>query len=218
MAFAWSHSALKDFEGCARRYHVVRVAKRYPFVKTEQILYGDKLHKAAEDYANGKPLPNEFAFIQEIIDALLSKTGDKYPEHEMALDAELRPCGWFDKQVWVRGKSDLTIVDSDARIAWVVDYKTGNNKFPDRDQLELMALLTFCHFPEVEQVNSALLYVVKNSMVKHKTLRADADALWWKYRERVAKIEAAHANGVWNPSQSPLCRWCPVKDCEFNPG
>ena len=44
-----------------------------------------------------------------------------------------------------------------------------------------------------------------------------ADAAWWAYRERVAKLEAAHANDVWNPSQSPLCGWCPVKTCPFNP-
>ena len=26
----WSHSGLKDFEGCARRYHAVKVLKLYP--------------------------------------------------------------------------------------------------------------------------------------------------------------------------------------------
>ena len=34
---AWSHSALKDFEGCARRYHEVRVLKNYEQKPTEQI-------------------------------------------------------------------------------------------------------------------------------------------------------------------------------------
>ncbi len=26
---AWSHSSLKDYEGCARRYHEVKVLKKY---------------------------------------------------------------------------------------------------------------------------------------------------------------------------------------------
>jgi hypothetical protein len=61
-----------------------------------------------------------------------------------------------------------------------------------------------------------LFFIVKGSMVKHKMAREDADAAWWDYRERVAKLEAAHEFDVWNPSQSPLCGWCPVKHCTFN--
>jgi hypothetical protein len=75
----------------------------------------------------------------------------------------------------------------------------------------------FAHYPEVQQVNSALLFVVKNSMIKHKVKREDVDKLWWEYRERVSRIEASHANEVWNPKQSGLCPWCPVKTCEFHP-
>ena len=55
---AWSHSALKDFEGCARRYHEVRVLKNYVQKPTEQIRYGKELHKAAEDYVkDNTPIP-----------------------------------------------------------------------------------------------------------------------------------------------------------------
>lgn len=50
MPIVWSHSALKDYENCARKYHEIRVLKKYPSEKTEQILYGEQLHKAAEDY------------------------------------------------------------------------------------------------------------------------------------------------------------------------
>ena len=45
----WSHSSLKDYEGCARRYHEVKILKNYPFVETEATRYGKVLHKAAED-------------------------------------------------------------------------------------------------------------------------------------------------------------------------
>jgi hypothetical protein len=30
----WSHSSLKDYEGCARRYHEVKVLNNYPFQET----------------------------------------------------------------------------------------------------------------------------------------------------------------------------------------
>jgi hypothetical protein len=54
----WSHSSLKDYEGCARRYHEVKVLNNYPFQETEQTRYGKELHKAAEDYVkDGTPIP-----------------------------------------------------------------------------------------------------------------------------------------------------------------
>jgi hypothetical protein len=32
----------------------------------------------------------------------------------------------------------------------------------------------------------------------------------------VSRIEAALQNGVWNPIQGPLCKFCSVKECEYN--
>lgn len=213
----WSHSALKDFEGCAKRYHEVKVLKRFPFTDTKHTIYGKDVHKAIEDYGrDGKPLPPEFVIFQPVVDALLAKPGRKLFEHEMALTKDLRPCDFKDDNRWVRGIADLLIVDDDNLTARVVDWKTGNDKYPDRDQLTLMSLMVFAHFPHIRSVSSALFFIVKGSMVKHKMAREDAEAAWWDYRERVAKLEAAHEFDVWNPSQSPLCGWCPVKHCTFN--
>jgi hypothetical protein len=217
MTVAWSHSALKDYENCARKYHEVRVLKKFPFDKTEQILYGESLHKAAEDYVRGSALPEAFKYMQPIIDSLMDKGGEKSVEIKMALDASLQPCDWFDKKVWVRGIADFLSLDFENKKAWIVDYKTGSNKYPDTDQLELMALLTFAHYPDIDKVNAALLFVVKESITKLTVRREDAEKLWWKYRERVAKIESSHSSGVWNPKQSGLCKWCAVTSCEFNP-
>jgi CRISPR/Cas system-associated exonuclease Cas4 (RecB family) len=218
MKFSWSYSALKDFENCPRKYHEIRVLKNYQVKKSEQILYGESLHKAAEEYVkDGTPIPKQFAFMQPIIDALLSKNGEKHAEFQMALNHELQPCGFFDKDVWVRGLADLLIIDHDENMAWVVDYKTGSNKYPDKSQLELMALMVMTYFPNVVQVNGGLLFVVKGGLVKHKIRREEYDELWWKYKERVANIAAAKENNVWNPKQSGLCGWCEVNSCEFNP-
>ena len=215
---AWSHSALKDFEGCARRYHEVRVLKNYEQKPTEQIRYGKELHKAAEDYVkDNTPIPPQFLYVQPTIDALLAKPGTKYAEHEMGLTVDLRPCGFKDENCWVRGIADLLIVDEESLTAWVVDYKTGKDKYPDKEQLTLMSLMVFAHFPHIRKVNSALLFIVKNDMVKMQMTRDQAEAFWWKYRERTARLEACFETGVWNPNQTPLCNWCQVTGCEFNP-
>jgi hypothetical protein len=111
----------------------------------------------------------------------------------------------------------LLIVDDDNLTAWVVDYKTGNNKYPDREQLKLMALMVFAHFPHIRKVNAALLFVVKNDLVKYAMTVDEKDPAWWDYRERIARIEQAYDTGVWNPRPSPLCPWCAVTTCEFHP-
>ena len=213
----WSHSSLKDYEGCARRYHEVKILKKYPFQETEATRYGTQLHLAAEEHIrDDKPLPPQFAFIQPTLDALKKKPGRKLAEQKMALDEDLCPVGWFDKKVWVRGIADLLILDDDNLTAWVVDYKTGNNKYPDREQLVLMSLMVFRHYPHIREVKSALLFVVKEDMVKHSMSIDEAEAQWWKYRERVGRIAASMEADVWNPTRTPLCGWCPVKSCEFH--
>jgi hypothetical protein len=214
----WSHSALKDFEGCARRYHEVKVLHKYPMQDTEQTRYGKQLHDAAEHYVKeGRELPPQFAFIKPTLDALLAKPGRKFAELEMALTENLDPCAFDSPNRWVRGIADLVVIDDDNYTAWVIDYKTGNNKYPDRDQLILMSLMVFAHFPHTKKVNSALLFVVKNTMTKHTMSVEDIEPAWWNYRERVAKLNAVYAADTWNPSRSPLCPWCPVTTCEHHP-
>jgi len=217
MNVTWSHSSLKEFEQCARKYHETKVLKNYPFVKSKEAVYGDLAHKAAEMYLKGNPLDKEFEFMKPVLDALIAKPGSKHAELKLAATKDFEPCSWFAKETWVRGIIDLLILDEENKVTWVVDYKTGSDKYPDRDQLELMALLTFAHYPQVEKVNAALLFVVKNSMTKHKVGVDSMDQILWSYRERVARIEDAHESGVWNPKQSGLCPWCPVKTCEFHP-
>jgi RecB family exonuclease len=217
MKISWSHSSLKQYEQCARQYHEVKILKKYPFQETEATRYGTQLHLAAEEHIrDDKPLPPQFAFIQSTLDALKKKPGRKLAEQKMALDEELCPVGWFDKKVWVRGIADLLILDDDNLTAWVVDYKTGNNKYPDREQLVLMSLMVFRHYPHIREVKSALLFVVKEDMVKHSMSIDDAEAEWCKYRERVGRIAASMEADVWNPTRTPLCGYCPVQSCEFN--
>ena len=211
----WSHSALKDFEGCPRRYHEVKVLNRYPFQETEATYYGKEFHTAAELYIrDGTPLPPQFSYAQEVLDALLAKPGRKLCEYEMGITPDLQPCSFNDKGRWVRGIADLLIIDDDNLTATVVDYKTGNNRYPDLDQLKLMSMMVFKHFPAITEVRGALLFVVKNSMTKHNVKREDEEKLWWKYRERVASIAGCMDTGVWRPKQSGLCKkYCQVLTC-----
>lgn len=214
----WSHSSLKQYENCPRQYHEVRILKKYKREDTPETLYGEAVHAAAERFVReGIAIPEEYKFMRGIVGALLSKPGRKLAEHEMALTVDLNVCDWKSKDAWVRGIADLLIVDDDALTAWVVDYKTGSNKYPDKGQLRLMSMLTFAHFPHIRKVNSALLFVLREDMVKDTMYVEDAPKWWQDYRERTARIQGSFNTGVWHPKSSGLCRkHCPVLGCEYN--
>jgi hypothetical protein len=181
-------------------------------------LYGKELHTAAEEYIrDSKAMPKQFEFMQPMLDALIAKPGRKLCEHEMALTKDLKPCDFNDPNRWVRGIADLIILNDENLTAKVIDYKSGNNKYPDREQLKLMALMIFAHYPHIRKVSGALLFVVKNDMVRQDLTIDRAESEWWGYRQRVARIEQAHETGVWNPKPTPLCGWCPVVKCLHNP-
>jgi len=213
-----SYSGIKAFETCGRQYYEVKVLKKYPREDTEATLYGTQLHEQAELFIKeGKPLDPAFAFLQPSLDALSAMPGRKLCEHEMGVREDLTPCGFHDEDYWCRGIADLIVIDDENLTARVFDYKSGSNKYPDTNQLMLMALLIFAHFPHIRQVSGGLLFVVKGTVSKYKVGHEQAKDLWWRWRERVAKLDAAHANGVWNPKSSGLCKkHCPVLTCEFN--
>lgn len=209
---------MKDFENCPKRYYEVKVAKSYPFEDTIHTTYGKDVHKAIEDYGkHGLPIPVAYAQFQPVVDAILNKPGRKLFEYEMGVTADLQPCDFNAPNRWVRGIADYLAVNDDNFTARCADWKTGNDKYPDRDQLVLMSLMAFVHFPHVKRVNSALIFLVKGSMVKHSMERDEAEGAWWAYRNRVAKLEDAHATGNWRMNPTPLCGWCPVRTCAHNP-
>ena len=214
----WSHSGLKDYETCARKYHEVKILKRYPREETDATLYGTNLHEQAELFVkNGRPLDKAFAFMQPTMDGLMAMPGRKVTEMEMALTADLQPCGFKDPNVWVRGIADLAVIDDENMTARVFDYKSGSDKYPDTDQLTLMSLMLFKIYPHLRHITSGLLFVLKGTVTKHRVNSEQQDALWWRYRERVGRIDASIANNVWNPKQSGLCKnYCPVTTCAFN--
>ena len=213
-----SYSSIKAFESCSRQYHEMKVLKLYPRVETEATIYGTQLHEQCELFIkDARPLDPSFKFLQPALDVLNAMPGRKLCELEMGVREDLTPCGFGDEDVWCRGIADLAIVDDDNLTARVFDYKSGNDKYPDTDQLMLMSLLIFAHFPHVRQVSGGLLFVLKGTSAKYRVQREQEQNLWWRWRERVARLDAAHTNGVWNPKQSGLCKkHCDVVTCEFN--
>jgi CRISPR/Cas system-associated exonuclease Cas4 (RecB family) len=215
--YTWSYSALKEYENCPKKYYEIRVAQNYTVVPSEQMIYGTEVHKALEDYVkDGKELALNYLRFKPAADALIDIPGEKYPEYEMALFRDKTPCDFADSNRWVRGIVDLLIVDGD--YAFIVDYKTGSSKYPDPKQLRLMSLMTFAHFPNVNKIKAGLLFVMHGSFVTEEYTREDLDKSWAKFNGPLGRLDNSYDNNVWPPNPTPLCKYCPVKSCDFNRG
>ena len=210
----WSYSGLKDYVNCPRQYHEVKVVKRYVKYPTKQTLYGSDVHSALENYVkNGTPLPKNYSHYAKQVDPLIEMDGDKYPEHRMAVTYEKVPCTFGAKDYWVRGIADLLVVNEEQ--GYIVDYKTGSNRYPDPKQLQLMALLAFAHFPQLEHVKAGLLFVVHSHFVTSEYKRSNIENLWKDFAGDLERLRLSFETDKWLANPTPLCGWCPVKTCEF---
>ena len=95
--------------------------------------------------------------------------------------------------------------------------KTGKSaKYADPDQLELMSLCVFKHFPEIKKVKAGLLFVIANAFPKAQFDLTD-EVRWDKWKYKHQRLQAAYDNDTWNPKPSGLCKaWCPVLSCSHN--
>ncbi len=213
----WSFSKIKAFEQCPKQFYHMKIAKDYIEKETEAMLYGTLFHEAAENFVkDDTPIPEKFKYAESALTNLKNKPGKKLCEYKLGLTEDLEPCGFFDENVWFRGIADLIILDGDT--AWVVDYKTGKSaRYADKGQLELMALATFKHFPEIKKVKAGLLFVIAKALIKDSYDSTAAPIMWKKWLADYARMEKALETDTWNARPSGLCRaHCAVLDCPHN--
>lgn len=216
MALAHSYSGIKDFEGCPRRYHAVRILKQFKSENTEATLYGTAVHKAFEEFIrDGVPLPEQFKMFEAFVAPLKQVKGNIYCEQKLGITANFAPCDFFDGSVWFRGVPDFLAVGK--KKAWLADYKTGKSaRFADSDQLELMAAMVMAHHPQVQKVSGVLIFVVAQKVVMSDFSRDQLPNIWSKWAGRASMIESAVEHGAWGAKPSALCRFCPLTNeaCE----
>lgn len=218
MNLVWSYSSLKTFEQCPKKYYHLKVAKDIKDVPHESAIYGGDVHKAAEKHIrDGKPMPKKYSYMQSILESLKNIPGDKHCELELGLTEELKACAFKAPDVWWHGIVDLLIVDKAKGLAHMVDYKTGKSaRYADTKQLDYMATAVFAHFPEINKIKSALLFVVSNEFVRKEHYAGNKKEYIQPALVHLNRLKKAEEFDIWNPISGPLCRFCPVKQCEHN--
>jgi hypothetical protein len=218
-AITWSYSSLALYQQCPKKYYHLKVAKDIKEPLGEAIIFGNEIHKIAEEYVGrGRPIPEKYNHIEPALKVLKDMPGEKLCENKLGLTADLKPCGFFDKDVWWRGVADLIILQGDT--ALTVDYKTGkSSKFAELKQLEIVSLAIFKHFPEVKKVKAGLMFLFADDFVKTAYLADSQDELWGSWVSDVGQLQASVESNMWNPKPNFTCRgWCPVTSCDHNQG
>ena len=219
MQLTHSYSAIKQFENCSKQYYEVRILKKYKSSETEATQYGTQVHLAFEEYIRDKkPLPDRFAHYLPIVEPLTRVKGEIKCEEKLGMRADFTPCGFFDKDVWFRGVPDYLAINHQTGVARVGDYKTGkSSRFADTAQLELMAAMVMQHYPKVEKVHGALIFVVANDVVKATYTRDQLPEILSRWGGKASMIEKVIEKGVVSARPSGLCRFCAVTSCLHNP-
>lgn len=212
----WSYSGMKNFQGCPLRYHEVNVLKNYPFVDTPQTIYGKQVHSAIEDYfVNGVVLPNEHQKFSKTVEMVSRINGEKHCELKLAVNRDQDPCEFFDKNAWVRGVVDLLIISEDGMKAIIIDWKTGSNRYPDNQQLELMFLLVRSKFPNIRYFDCYLVFLAHGVRTHSIYTLRDTGDCWDYWESQYQLLSDAFESNSFLPKPSPLCGWCPVVTCKF---
>jgi hypothetical protein len=219
MSIAWSYSSIKTFEQCPKKYYHLKVLKDVKDSGNEATIYGQEVHKACEDYIkDGVEIPEKFAYVRKVVERIAKQEGEKHTEMKMGLKRVgdgYEPCKFLGKDVWWRGIADVVVINGST--AYSIDYKTSKNaRYADTKQLDLVAGGLFVHFPQLDTIKSALIFVVSGDVIKKNHYREHMDKYLNTFEDSLDRLDNAEQNAVWNAVTGPLCKFCPVVSCEHN--
>ena len=214
---ALSYSRLSTFENCPAQFDYLYVSKSVRMASSEAIDYGHRVHKVLEDYGRGELNPTGLTEEDElslkkwgnIVDVIMSRSGEKKFEYQMAVNENLEPVDWFADDTYFRSIADVLVIDGDT--AYCLDYKTGKVR-ESPTQLQLFAAMIFWHFPEVQTVKTSFIWLRFNKTTNTTYERRYLEALWGALKPRVDKVHETIELGVFDTKPSGLCPWCPAKD------
>ncbi len=206
---AHSYSSLKQFDNCPKQYYMQRISREVKQLPGEASMYGERIHEQFENrLQKHTQLPEESAQYERLCKAWEDMPGELFGEQELTLNKNLQPTGWWDDDAWLRAKLDTLVLNGE--LAVVGDWKTGKHR-PDFSQLALFALQTFKHYPDVNKVQAAFVWLKTEQIDTRTYTRADEPELWEALLGRIARIEHALEQNNWPVRPSGLCPWCPAK-------
>lgn len=187
--FAVSYSRISLYEQCPAKMYYKTIAKLQE-AERAALKGGLDAHKDGEDYLKGKlkKVPKKYeAFVPEMV-ALKKHKAES--ELEWAFTRGWSLTGWWDKDCWMRVKTDAVYTEKTSAV--VVDFKTGR-RYDDKheDCAGLYALATGTVYPKVQRINVEYFYldIKKENKAVYLFKKNDLASLRADWERRAARIE-----------------------------
>lgn len=212
----WSYSRLDAFKKCRKMFYHQTVAKDVPFEESDQMKWGNRVHKALEyRVRDNVPLSGEFAQFECIAAAIQRAPGTNLCEYKITLNPSLQPTGWFEKDAYIRVIVDVLKING--QVGFMGDYKTGKMKF-DELQLKLFAAAGFQAFPDIQQWTTAYVWTQDKIIDPKVYSRAQLPTLWVELLAEARQIQEAYEANQWPAKPGWSCGYCSAnkyRKCEF---
>lgn len=214
---ARSYTNIKMFHQCPYKYEQLILKKAVEFTTTAEQQKGIDVHKALENaVSSGAELPSEFRQYQEVVDYLRGLGGTTLCEKKLGIATDLSPCGFFENdKVWYRGTLD--VLNMQSGLARIYDYKHGDDKHQDNDQLKENALLVFQNYPEIDTIHAVFIYLAMRRVSAKVVLsRDDVPELVKDLSKKEVPMLRSEKLGAFPQNKSHLCNYCQVVTCKYH--
>jgi RecB family exonuclease len=200
----WSYSRFSTYSNCPKKAKYLYIDKLKD-VGSPALDHGSAVHKGLEDFLRypgfDVPKGTHPKFVP-MLENLLAQ--DAKPEESWAFTEEWKPCGPWDKNVWVRGKFDSYYITDDSTLI-MIDFKTGQVRPMNQEQLELYALMGFMKFPLVDKIITELWYVEEGTHLVMTYLRPELPGLLKRWN---ARCKPMMTDTTFRERPSALCGYC----------
>ena len=200
---AWSLSSLTQYENCPQKFKYIKLDKIPLGEKSYALEYGIMVHNKLERYLLGeiKGVPQELRKFSYELKKLLHLGA--IPEEKLVMDKnwEFIENGWWNKDAWWRGKTDVRLDN------FIIDLKTGRH-YPDHeDQAMIYSIAIFKAHPEFEDIDVEFYYSKSGEVSEYSYLRKDLPDM---INQFIPRVQSLYDEEHWLPREHQWCR-----NCEF---
>lgn len=186
---------------------------------------GITIHAAMEKAIKTRTLPtNELpvdtntAYLNECLTKILQITDchgcNLYTEHEMAINKQFKPTGFWDDDAFLRCKSDVLIVKPNS-FAIIGDWKTGKVYEESVTQMRTTSLLVYSLY-KVTDIHYKLFYIdsayTRDGICNYQ---CGTDCVKDILSTMVEMQNLIKNNGPFLPKKNPFCSWCDFHNTSY---
>ncbi len=218
--FVFSPSNMSTYELCPRKFQGQSITKEIKWQATSQKSRGSLVHtgldkavrhgiQAVSTWPEGV---DPVYVTQQVNDTRrqVVSGAQMFIEHELTVNEQLKPTGWWDDDAFIRAKADLVVLptpqETSLTTANVIDFKTGKHWDKNNFQLRVEALLLYLIYQR-PIINYAYWYVdqghtVEDTIDFRNGLHPVKDII-----DLIKQMKQAIQDNYFPPKKNSLCKW-----------